>query len=594
MTPSNLPKQNQPQYLKVVPPSAAKPTPPKTENTEITDSKKPAAQPSPTTAETPPTEEKKKRSLLPIISKIVVIGAVAAGGYYIGMMPVNHTVTGKAEITSTPAARQLVTMPFDGAVTLKVIPNQKVTAGDIIAEITSFELDNKIADARRVWEQAKVDFNAAEKQLIVVQSRLEGARTEEAIARTIADKRREELLAIMSDRGLPKTRQFEHEINRIKSDKTGIDHEIAGARSEIAEIQLLIQGTRSEIAGLQNQSRVIESEIAEIETTIIGKEGEIEKIENRLSKIEPDINRLQELADEGLVGSMHPQLVNFKDKKEDLLLSIHREESAIAALKEQINQKENQLAAHQEQINQKESQLAAQREKIPQKQSQINYLENQQQQRDNIIAAKAEEIAEFQRLLEDEIADKEYELEQKRAARQSLQKEVEATAAAMMDKKQLVEQSLAEIERLEKEQQGLILKATTSGTVVSSDLDLLNNRNLKAGDEILSIVDLQQLTASVKVSQEDIDLVEPQMPVEFKPRDADIGSYSAKVLDIPSVVKLDESGQNPVLTVTIGIDNQSDRLRPGLEGYAHIKTEEMRIYQKITREFLKLFPWWKL
>lgn len=586
MTHSNLPKQNPTQYLKVVPPSVAKPTPPQTENTEVKDSKK--------SAETPPPQDKKKRSLLPIISKIVVIGAVAAGGYYIGMMPVNHTVTGKAEITSTPTARQLVTMPFDGAVTLKVIPHQKVKKGDIIAEITSFELENKIADSHRILEQAKVDFNGAEKQLIVVQSRLEGARTEEAIARMIVDKRREELLAILGDRGLPKTRQFEHEINRIKSDKIGINHEIAGAESEIVEIELLIRGTRSEIAGLQNQSLVIESEIAEIETTIKGKEGDIEKLQNRLSQIEPDINKLQELADDGLVGTMHPQLVNFKDKKEDLLLSIHQEESAIAALKQQIRQKENQLAAQQEQINQKESQLAAQQEKIPQKESAIDYLENQREQRDNIIAAKAEEIAEFKRLLEEEIAEKEYELEQRIAARKSLQKEVEATAAAVVDKKQLVEQSSADIQRLEKEQQGLTLKATTSGTVISSDLDLLDNRNMKAGDVILNIVDLQKLTASVKISQEDIDLVEPQMPVEFKPRDADIGSYSARVLDIPSVVKLDESGQNPVLTVTIGIEDRGDRLRPGLEGYAHIKTEEMRIYQKITREFLKLFPWWKL
>ncbi|NEP44733.1 MAG: biotin/lipoyl-binding protein, partial [Okeania sp. SIO2H7] len=326
MTPSNLPKQNQPQYLKVVPPSAAKPTPPKTENTEVKDSKKPAVQPSPTTAETPPPQENKKSSLLPIISKIVVIGAIAAGGYYIGMMPVNHTVTGKAEITSTPAARQLVTMPFDGEVTLKVIPNQKVKVGDIIAEITSFELDNQIAAASRILEQAKVDFNAAEKQLIVARSRLEGARTEEAIALKIADKRREELVAIMSDRGLPKTRQFEHEIDRIKSDKRGINHEIEGARSEIAEIELLIRGTRSEIAGLQNQSRVIESEIAELETTIKGKEGEIEKIENRLIKIEESLMPLENLLEEGGIGQFNPQLVNFKDKKEDLLLSIHREE----------------------------------------------------------------------------------------------------------------------------------------------------------------------------------------------------------------------------------------------------------------------------
>ncbi|MDY6804601.1 MAG: HlyD family efflux transporter periplasmic adaptor subunit [Cyanobacteriota bacterium] len=586
MTHSKLPEQNQTQYLKVVPPSVAKPTPPQRENTEVTDSKK--------QAETPPPQDKKKRSLLPIISKIVVIGAVAAGGYYIGMMPVSHTVTGKAEITSTRDARQLVTMPFDGTVTLKVDPQKKVKNGEIIAEITSLELENQIAAASRILEQAKVDFNAAEKELIVVKSRLEGARTEEAIARTIAEKRREELLAILSDRGLPKTRQFEHEIDRIKSDKTGINHEIAGARSEIVEIELLIRGTRSEIAGLQNQSLVIENEIAEIETTIKGKEGDIEKLQNRLSQIEPDINKLQELAEEGLVGTMHPQLVNFKEKKEELLLSIHREESAIAASKDRIRQKENQLAAQQEEIKQKESQLAAQQEKIPQKESAIDYLENQREQRDNIIAAKAEEIAEFKRLLEEEIDEKEYELEQRIAARKSLQKEAEATAAAVVDKKQLVEQSSAEIQRLEQEQEGLTLKATTSGTVVTSDLDLLSNRKMKAGDVILNIVNLQKLTASVQISQEDIDLVEPQMPVEFKPRDADIDSYSAKVLDIPSVVKLDESGQNPVLTVTIGIDNQGDRLRPGLEGYAHIKTEEMRIYQKITREFLKLFPWWKL
>lgn len=596
MTGSNLPKQNQnqPQYLKVVPPSKAKSTAAKAEDTEVADSKKPAEKPSAATAETPPPQDKKKLSLLPVISKIVLVGAVVTGGYYIGMMPVSHTVTGKAEITSTPKARQLVTMPFDGEVTLKVIPNQKVKVGDIIAEVTSFELENQIAAASRILKQAKVDLNGAQKQLIVVKSRWEGARTEEEIARTIVDKRRDELLAILSDRGLPKTRQFQHEIDRIKSDKIGIAREIAVAESEIAEIELLIRGARSEIAALQNRSRGIESEIAEIETTITGKEGDIEKLQNRLTQIEPDIEKLEGLVEEGLIGSMHPQLVNFRDKKDDLRLSIHQNESAIAALKEQIHQKESQLAAAKEEISQKESQLAAQQQKIPQKQSQIGYLDNQREQRDSIIAAKGEEIEEFKRLLKEEIAEREYELEQRIASRQSLQKEVEATAAAVVDKQQLVEQSSEEIQRLENQQEGLILQAKTSGTVVTSDLDLLNNRNMKVGEEILSIVDLGQLTARVKIDQEDIDLVEPQMPVEFKPRDADIYSYSARVLDIPSVVKLDESGQNPVLIVTIGIDNQGDRLRPGLEGYAHIKTEEMRIYQKITREFLKLFPWWKL
>jgi len=60
------------------------------------------------------------------------------------------------------------------------------------------------------------------------------------------------------------------------------------------------------------------------------------------------------------------------------------------------------------------------------------------------------------------------------------------------------------------------------------------------------------------------------------------------------VIKSNELEQNSVLPIRITIDNDDRQLLPGLKGVAHIQTPKLRVYQKISREVLKLFPWWKL
>jgi hypothetical protein len=114
------------------------------------------------------------------------------------------------------------------------------------------------------------------------------------------------------------------------------------------------------------------------------------------------------------------------------------------------------------------------------------------------------------------------------------------------------------------------------------------------GREILSVVNLSNLTGLVEIKQEEIDLIDQTLPVTFKPRQATVNQYQAKIADIQPVIQSDESGQNSVLQIRITIENDDRQLQPGLEGVAHIETPKLRVYQKISREVLKLFPWWKL
>jgi multidrug resistance efflux pump len=126
--------------------------------------------------------------------------------------------------------------------------------------------------------------------------------------------------------------------------------------------------------------------------------------------------------------------------------------------------------------------------------------------------------------------------------------------------------------------------------VITENLDRFENKHLSAGEPLLEIVNLTQLTASVKFRQEDADLIEPGAKVRFRPREAVLRDYTATVQEISPVVETDQSQQQRNLTVKIIIDNDDSRLRPGVVGDARLETEPMPIYQNVQREFLKVVP----
>ena len=215
-------------------------------------------------------------------------------------------------------------------------------------------------------------------------------------------------------------------------------------------------------------------------------------------------------------------------------------------------------------------------------------LVSQVQAKEAQIQAKQAQIQVVNKTLHDELIQRQNQVERLTAQHDAIATEVSAMVAENQNRLQVVAQRQSELQRRQAARQQLVVQATTTGTIVTEDLDLLAGQKLKEGEKLLEIVNLDQLTASVQISQEDAALVRPGATVKFRPRDGELREYSATVQAIMPVVTSDETRQKHSVAVKLVLQNPDHRLQPGAVGYAHIDTVSLSIAQRVQREFLKL------
>lgn len=218
-----------------------------------------------------------------------------------------------------------------------------------------------------------------------------------------------------------------------------------------------------------------------------------------------------------------------------------------------------------------------------------NNLLNQIQSKQNQINPLLNQIADVKLNMQKELAQYQAELMQKQAATAEVSSRIKQAAAEVKNRQQLVEQLQGDLQRVKDKRKYLILTADTTGIAIKDDLDKLQNKKMSAGEVVLDIVDVEQLTAKVQIAQEDKPLVKTGASVKFYPRDPQLNPYTAKVERIDQVVKVDPAGK-PMVNVYISLKNDDLRLKPGETGYAQIEAESMQIGERVYREIRKLFP----
>ncbi|MGB3693814.1 MAG: biotin/lipoyl-binding protein [Spirulinaceae cyanobacterium] len=504
--------------FRVVPPKTAKQTQPQTSPQEPQDKQ---------IAEAAKPNQGKK--------KLVIVGGICLGLGIMAFIPIPNYVTGKAKITSRDYARQRVTMPVDGIVTVKVESNQEVKKGDEIATVDSPELDKEIAQAHRSFKEAKGELTAAQNQLSLSQSRLNLAQQEEVIAASQVARERQQY------GNAPKVRQLDYE-------KAGIEDEITGVQSEIVGIDSQITAAYEDIAGLEIEIAGSNQQLGDVESSIQAREG---------------------LVRNGALARFDEDTMELKRQK--------------SQLRNEISQKRRQISNRRQSILQTQSQIKQRQSLIASKSQDMNSLSERSKDIDSELG--------------DDLYSSFNGLTIKTAQKETATKDFEAAVAQVKSKSQLVEQWKDEVTRLEGQKNNLTLVAQTSGTVITQELDLTSNNSLKAGEDVLEIADLQSLQAKVAVRQEDHNLVQETQAVTFQPKDTGSSRYKAKVQEKDSVIVVENPGDSPKLGVKILIENDNKLLLPGGEGYAHIKTAKMPIYKKVSHELGKLidlgiyFPW---
>lgn len=219
------------------------------------------------------------------------------------------------------------------------------------------------------------------------------------------------------------------------------------------------------------------------------------------------------------------------------------------------------------------------------------------------IKSKLQQIRDLEKQTQERLERQQAEVTQKEIAVSTARESVAAAEVEVRDRQQLAIKQTQKLYSLRRQLDKLKLKATRSGTVVTPNLDLLHNQAMQPGQKILDIVELKQLTANVKVSQQDYSLVRlalknSNLRATFHPRDTVGHVYTATVKpqNIHSIATAEISQQPSELTVQISIDNHDNLLRPGMRGTTHINIGQTPLYQRVQREFLRLVPIekWKL
>ncbi len=208
----------------------------------------------------------------------------------------------------------------------------------------------------------------------------------------------------------------------------------------------------------------------------------------------------------------------------------------------------------------------------------------------NNIQTKTEEIASAAQLQIDEADDLAIQRDFQLA---SLQASSLAAAAEADMKAQ--EKAIADLEKrlldLKISEQALTtLRSPIDGVVITSDLDLKKNQQLKPGDDFLKISDLRNLTGTVEVREEDSRYVDQNKPVTFRSRQDKLRDYQATVIDKLPEIKNDPSQSQGMLQVRLLVDNSDGELKPGTNGYAKIFSENISLYEHLGRELMRLIP----
>ncbi|MEC4804903.1 MAG: HlyD family efflux transporter periplasmic adaptor subunit [Jaaginema sp. PMC 1079.18] len=289
----------------------------------------------------------------------------------------------------------------------------------------------------------------------------------------------------------------------------------------------------------------IQSEIAAIEADIIGLEGELKTTELQFSKY-------QNAYVEGAIPEKI--MLELQDRKNTLAATIAQKQATIQAREAQITQQQSLASAKTAETS-------------------------------TVIKNTSDTV--------DRVGD---DLAQVMSQTQTAQQEVNAAEEKVRSHQQLLVKLTNDLTQINQQRENLKLYAETEGIVTTKDLDLKNDGYFNSGEEILSIVDLTDLEAEVKIHPEDRYLVEVGATVHVYLKGNNT-PYTATVESIDPMAQPSEQQQKPMLSVQILIENEEEAFLLGAKSYAHIQTENLRVYQKIGHELNKLLnirkylPW---
>ena len=168
-----------------------------------------------------------------------------------------------------------------------------------------------------------------------------------------------------------------------------------------------------------------------------------------------------------------------------------------------------------------------------------------------------------------------------------------------------IEANQAEIRRLkaqrayfEEQLTSLDIISPIAGVVATHKLKETVGQNVKKGDLIAAVHELDTVTAEIAVPEKEIADVQIGQKVMLKARAFPASSFQGTVTAIaPVAAKQDEWRNDRAVLVTTRLDNSTGLLKSEMSGNAKIYCGKQRLYNLVTRRFVRflrveMWSWW--
>ncbi|MGB5967898.1 MAG: efflux RND transporter periplasmic adaptor subunit [Spirulinaceae cyanobacterium] len=322
--------------------------------------------------------------------------------------------------------------------------------------------------------------------------------------------------------------------------------------TEIVEWDLRVQES---LSGVENANQQVSNAQAKIRQTRVNEQ----QIQNRVTELQQEIELME-------AGSFPPHLQAIEQEMTTL-------NKTVASLDQTINRYQNLVkegAVSYEQVNERERQK-------------LNVLRQ--------ISDKQAEIETHKRQLYEQLQNKQEELNHLQTSTVVAQQEL-ATAQTQIKTQAPILQKVKQQRDKKNELQAnsQVIRATQEGKIISQNLYALEGKTLEPGEPILEIAQPQQLVAVIEVRQEEADLIKEGAIVTFNPLEPGYESFTTDIEEIIDVLEVDEQLKKSTLQVIAQVETKGSELKPGAKVFAKIKSpQQIRLYQKVWREFLNLF-----
>lgn len=350
-------------------------------------------------------------------------------------------------------------------------------------------------------------------------------------------------------------------------------------QTEISDAEAKFQQTLANVESTNNRINTYNSKLTE--ATI--QEAAIQR---QTQQLQTEINQLE-------TGTTPPEIEKINQEINALQNNSDSLQSQLNSSQKQLSIVEEQLSRYQHLI--KDGAIAFRDVDNLKKEAaslggEIGSLQHKIQEIASQKNAKQAEIATLTKTKQDQLKELQEQLSNRTAIRQTAEQELTAIKADVQNQIPLLKTFKDELQRRHnKKEINQALKASKSGFVMTQDFHKLTGKTLQQGEPVVEIADLRQLLAIIEVRQEDSDLIKAGATVTFHPLQPGIPSYTTRIDKIDLVMQPDPTQQKQLLKVRAIIDNPEQKLRPGDKIYAQIESDPIPLYEKVQREFLKLF-----